>query len=655
MLTACSANPDPLSVEGPTSFADDEQATFELSNTSGAVLDWTVEIRNDSENPSPESWFTVSEKAGRLEPENQTKLVLSLIDDLTDGEYKAEIDILYTGETTTFEILAVVGEDDRGGATITGTITTDNSLISAVPAASTQQGEILDEVLGAAQVGYVPGQLLVKYAEPVSTQSVSSAAQWAQVHSAVQTQYGLSVLEHGAVGQVQRVAVGAQDVLELADTLSADSRIRYAEPVYYLHTTELPNDELIQKQWWLASAGVPAAWNAETGESSDVVVAVMDSGFDLEHPELSGRFLDGIDFCAQIAQDSCSVVDDDPSFGNSENSHGTHVAGIIGAAANNEQGIAGVAHGSGIKLLPVKIFDDAGEGATTLSFVNGIRWAAGLEININGVTYQNPNPADIINMSLGGFFDSEAIKEAVAEARAAGATLLAATGNNGIDQIISPAAVEDVIAVGSVNPSFRRSCFSNYGTGAELGPGKIDLVVAGGEGPATRGLVDKELECDPDVITIESTYPNNSYGVKAGTSMATPIASGIAALILARRPELKANLLEDKLLESVYFDDSYMTEEEYGAGILRADYALDLPGPDAEVSVTTSKNDADFIDTVKLDLLGGSTSYILDGLAAGTYDLEALTGGSGAVLGGRAELAVKTGEEKRLDIPLKAQ
>lgn len=670
-LVACSGEQPPgsISVEGPASLSVSEgkEVSFDLKNVGGQAVDWTLDVRNGADNPKPEDWFTLSEKEGRLEPDSETTLVLTLIEDLPDGRYTAELNVLYRNgdrdETTTFEVLGVIGEeDDTGGATITGSVTTDNKLISVVPedtGGPSQRAKA--PIYTGARPDYAPGQLLIQYAEPgLNAQAAGDSAEpWVSVQRNVQTQYGLRALEKSTPDQLQRVATGSQDVLELAAELSADPRISYAEPDYYLHTTALPNDEFIQGQWWLASAGVPVAWGTETGDSSEVVVAVVDSGFDLEHPELKGRFLDGIDFCSEVdfRNEACSGADNDPSYAQPSNTHGTHVAGIVGASAGNGQGIAGVAHGSGVKLLPVKIFDDSGEVAQISNFVNGVRWAAGLEVTVNGTTYQNPEPADIINLSLGGFFESQAVEEAVSEARAAGAVVLAASGNNGVDQIISPAAADGVIAVGAVNPNFRRSCFSNYGTGADFGPGKLDLVVAGGEGAPTEDDDIKKTSpnCNPEPANVYSTFPEGSYGNLAGTSMATPLASGIAALALAQQPELNAELLEAKLLESTYFDPSYMSEEEYGAGILRADYALNLPGPGAEVTVSTSKNGEDYIDTVKLNLLGGSATYTLKGLAAGRYRIKGVTGGSGAVLEGRADLSVNAGKTKRLDIALSAQ
>ena len=641
----------PVSVEGPASLsaATGERASFELENAGTDVLDFTISVRNNAANPSAENWFSLSQKEGRLEPGDKTVLVLTLIKSLPEGRYKSRLDVTYQGGVTSFEVVGVIGDDDKGdgSAQIIGTLTTDNSLISVNPKRSLQPE--LKSLTAQPQASYVPGQLLIKYADQgLSTQGVGVAAR-----ESLQRRYGLRVLQRRAAGSADLVDIGSRNVLELAQELSAESNVDYAEPVYYLYTTALPNDELLSEQWALSSAGLPVAWSVETGSDADVVVAVIDSGFDTNHPDLRGRFLPGIDFCAEARNGTCAVSSDtDPGHGNRGNTHGTHVAGILGASANNNRGIAGAAYGAGVKLLPVKIFSDAGTGATVTTFVNGIRWAAGLEVEVNGETLKNPNPADIISMSLGAFFDSRAVQEAIDEARAAGAISLAAAGNNGINQIMSPAAAEGVIAVGSINPNFRRSCFSNYGSGKNFGPGKLDLVTAGGEGAAlSNSLGVSRPTCKPATIGIYSTNPADNYSIDAGTSMATPLAAGVAALILAQNPDLSATELETELLASTYFEPSYMNEAEYGAGVLRAEYALGLSGPGDEVTVS-AKGASDALDTVKLDLLGGSGSYTLDALSASEYLVEAKTGGSGTVLSARENVSVKAGEAKRLDLRL---
>ncbi|MDQ3398283.1 MAG: S8 family serine peptidase, partial [Deinococcota bacterium] len=348
-------------------------------------------------------------------------------------------------------------------------------------------------------------------------------------------------------------------------------------------------------------------------------------------------------------------TDADPGFGEPANFHGTHVAGIIGATGNNGLGVAGVVHDASVRLLPVKIFNDSGGGATTSTFVDGIRWAAGLPVTTSDAKrVKNPNPARIINLSLGGDISSRAMQEAIDAARAQGATVIAATGNNGFERVLSPAAANGVIGVGSHNQLFGRSCFSNYGTGPN-GPGGVDIVAPGGEGNGTAvscGLLGAQRQA------ILSTVPESSYSFSAGTSMAAPMVAGVAALILSRQPELSAAALEERLLTTGYFDPDAMNAEEYGAGVLRADRALGLPGPGDPVALYAlgpegpGEGRSEGTGLAVLDLYGGSSPYRVGGLSSGSYTVRAGAHGPGGLYGERSVLVRDDTSQEQLTIRL---
>ena len=666
LLAACSSAdaPDPLLLEddvltatppAPLSSAQAENsASFVLENTGSQTLAWAIAVSNDSSNPKSGNWFSLAPAQGELASGEAVMVILTLESGLPTGIYKARLSVRYEGGVTEFEVLGSV-EGGGGSAQIVGTVTTANTLIS-LDAAGTSKGSVAAPP-AATRESFVPGQLLIKYDESyrddlLSLQTLSGkAARLAALTEGVKSSYGLRTLASGAQGPALVEAAG-QDVLKLAQVLNADPRILYAEPNYYLHTAELPNDPNLGQQWALAAAGLPVAWNAAGGAA--VTVAVIDSGFDLNHPDLADRWLPGLDLCpANSGACPEAQIDVDPGYGNSFNRHGTHVAGIIGALSNNGEGVVGVVGEANVSLLPVKIFNDSGSGATTATFVQGIRWAAGLPTEVGGERFTNPNPADVINMSLGGFFDSRSVQDAVNDARAAGALLLAASGNSGLDRIMSPAAADGVLAVGSVNADFRRSCFSNYGSNAAYGPGKLDVVTAGGEGAALGN--DLSLAgpgCNPPVEALLSTLPSGGYGLDAGTSMATPLASGIAALILSQTPDLSVEQLEQRFLNSTYYDPVYMTEAEYGAGILRAEFALGLPGPGDSVSVSASGPADSAVATVTLNLKGGSDSFTLDALSPGSYTVEARAEGSKTALEASAEVRLVGGDALPLNLQL---
>ncbi len=369
------------------------------------------------------------------------------------------------------------------------------------------------------------------------------------------------------LSEVVSVPEGA-DVLELAAEIERDPRVRYAEPDLYLRPLnvpdpdlpgdpDLPNDPDLFEQWHLLGFGLPAAWGLETGNAG-VVVAVLDSGVDLEHEDLRGRILPGCDLFNG---------DNDPSPGSpgqlgDNQRHGTHVAGIALAGGDNGKGVAGVAYG-GVRLLPVKVFDDGGESQITSSSVvaKAIRWSAGLSVEELNRT---PYPAQIINLSLGGKGNVQTLDDAIRDARRAGSLVVAASGNGfSSEAIFAPANAPEALAVGSVDADYLRSDFSNYSTAGRT----VDLMAPGGFGDSSCGGV---------YSTISPTFEGmteSAYGCERGTSMAAPFVAGVAALLWSQNPELSDDEVEAKLLSSARYT-SAMNPAEYGAGVVCADRAL---------------------------------------------------------------------------------
>jgi serine protease len=550
--------------------------------------------------------------------------------------------------------LAVGARADDGGSRITGTLTTVNTEIP-IQAGASSPGEALTGLAGESLPGaevYAQGELLVRYRSAPGELSAQALESYRLTARAVARDFGLQLVQSGDPGRPDLVRVAPGDLEGALGRLSRDPRVLYAEPNYFLYTQELPSDPRLREQWALASAGVPVAWSAQDGSAPDggPVVAVIDSGFDLLHEDLAGRFLGGYDFCANA---DCSLTDDDPGFGDPGNFHGTHVAGIIGAIGDNGVGIAGVVEGPGLGLLPVKIFNDRGGGATASTFIDGIRWAVGLPVTTrDGKRVQNPSPARVVNLSLGGYIEnSQAMQEAVTQARRAGAVVVAASGNNGIEALMMPAAAEGAIAVGAINRSFRRACFSNFGAG-------LDIVAPGGEGGPSSPMARQPLpnpDCAPPGERLLSTVPTSAtdppYGQAAGTSMATPMVAGVAALLLGQQPKLTVAEVEARLLGTAYFDGGYMTKSEYGAGMLRADRALGLPGPGDAVAVRGT-GPSDRSGVAVLDPYGRSSLFELNHLQAGSYVVRA---GGPAQLSAEGGLSLGENEREILNLRLRYQ
>ena len=438
-------------------------------------------------------------------------------------------------------------------------------------------GSAAGDAIGA----YVPGRLLVSYGEDEETALVTGqqrALTGTDLRAAARTvreRFDLRTLDVlGTDGGTELVrAPAGADVEALAAKLRRDPRVRYAEPDYYLYplatpgTSETgPNDPEFGEQWHLQDFGLPAAWALETGEA-DIVLAVLDSGVDVTHEDLAGRSYPGCDVYSG---------DNDPSPGSvsqtvANQRHGTHVAGIALASGNNAKGVAGVAY-TGVKLLPVKVFDDAGkdpQATATSAVARAMRWAAGM--SVEGMN-RNPHKANIINLSLGARIKTpdgtiQTLNDAVRDVREEGVLVIAASGNsiNPADApgtVYAPASAPGALAVGSIDSNYGRSDFSVYNPSGRT----VDLMAPGGSGDSSCGGIYSTLspafEGDAD-----------AYGCESGTSMAAPFVAGVAALIWSQNPDLTDDQVAERLLTSARFT-SEMTEAEYGAGVVCADRAL---------------------------------------------------------------------------------
>jgi thermitase len=275
------------------------------------------------------------------------------------------------------------------------------------------------------------------------------------------------------------VAVLPMQALSLDGMPDAETLVT-VEPDYFV-SAQLevpPNDPLYSDQWALPAIGAANAWAALPVNLPTVVVAIIDSGVCLEHPDLQGRVLPGWDF-----------VDGD-AIPQDEMGHGCGAAGIIAANINNGVGIAGVAPNA--MVMPLRVLNAQGSG--TYSNVAA------------AIVYAADHSAQIINLSLGGTYASTLLENAVNYAVGLGVTVVAAAGNTGSEQILYPAAYEPVISVGAVDQNLLISNFSARGSG-------IDILAPG-----------------QNILT---TRMDQSFTPMTGTSFAAPFVSAAAALDLA--------------------------------------------------------------------------------------------------------------------------
>lgn len=424
------------------------------------------------------------------------------------------------------------------------------------------------ELIDAAERGVLPvasDRWIVGYhADPLTP--TSGAAQGRSAPGADRgSAVALEVRRAYGLDRARQVAPGVESVRASGDPIATarrlldDERVRYVHPDVALRPSQQPRDEFFDEQWNLRSFGVPDAWAIETGRAS-VVVAVIDTGFDLDHPDLAERFDPGWDFYQG---------DDDPSIGTGSSTpvHGTHVAGIVAAVGGNGIGVHGVAP-SGVRVLPIKVFDDAGgdpsgDGVSAQdAVVRGLHWIAG-EAVAGPAT--RSSPVQVANLSLGSagaYAVIPALEDAVRVARRAGVLVLAASGNEGSrDGIIAPANGPCAVAVGSVDEDLGLSSFSNFDRDGRA----VDLVGPGG------------LAADEPAIEVLSTIPDDRYGYLQGTSMSTPFAAGVAALLASYNPDWTSEDLLREMLGRAWLPD--------GASSLQMGFGI--PCPDLLLGATT--------------------------------------------------------------------
>ena len=377
----------------------------------------------------------------------------------------------------------------------------------------------------------VPGQILVGFKAPVSASAQNEVL--ARVGAVRKRRFG------GIRGALVSVEPGS--AAQTIRSLERDGRVAYAEPNFVLRT-DVPNDPFMTRLWGLDnlgqtvnwSAGAPdadidarEAWSVSTG-SPDVVVAVIDTGVELAHPDLAANiWVNQGEDCPGCRtngadDDGNGYVDDwrGWDFVNGDNNptddmgHGTHVSGTIAAVGNNGLGVAGVTWST--KIMPLKFLSAAGTGTVADA--------------ISAILYANANGAAILNSSWGGDEFSQALLDAIEQTDANGALFVAAAGNSYVNTDLEPNypsdyEAENVVSVGATDQFDRRAWFSNYGTRT------VDLGAPG--------------------TNIYSAWLGGSYRFQDGTSMATPHVAGAAALAKAVFPGASGIGLKALLLRTV--------------------------------------------------------------------------------------------------------
>ena len=348
--------------------------------------------------------------------------------------------------------------------------------------------------------------------------------------------------------EVRTVQVSSPAQGAVVAASSMDPRIVSVEPQGEFHA--FLNDAKRGSQWALDRVSFETSWTDTNGTGA--VVAVLDTGIKASHEDFVGAVIPGADFVGGSGDGTLA-----------DHYHGSHVAGIIAAEANNLLGIAGAA--PGVQILPVRVLNEYGSGST-YGVASGIIWAA-------------DNGADVINMSLGSNSDSTSMRTAVDYAESKGVVVVAAAGNAGEsgNPITYPAAIPAVVAVSATTSADLRASYSNYGSWVD--------IAAPGSG-----------------IWSLSHISDSSYTSSTGTSMAAPFVAAVAALIKAKAPTLTAAEVRAIIASSAEDLGTPGTDDEFGAGLI---------DPIAALAATPASGDDSSDDEVSPDEEAASAGYQL--------------------------------------------
>jgi len=336
---------------------------------------------------------------------------------------------------------------------------------------------------------------------------------------------------------IGRGSISPEDwqVIKAAKVLSASGDYRWAGPNYIQHQMATPNDPGYAHQWHYSLIRLPQAWDTTTG-SSDIIVAVVDSGV-YDHPDLVSNvnYSLGYDFVSStLNSGDGDGMDTDardpgklfPSLADYV-SHGTHVAGTVGANSNNGTGVAGV--NWDVTLMPVRVLGNDTQGSCW-DITNGMKWSGRLA-NSSGTL--PAKAADVINMSLGGTEACFGSQEIVDQLVAKNIVVIAAAGNENNSIPIYPASLANVISVSATTLTDELAPYSSYGS-------HVDVAAPGGDNE-----IDSNNDSNPDgvlstvmLIEVGTSTLTNTYGFLPGTSMASPHISGIAALMKSVYPDM---------------------------------------------------------------------------------------------------------------------
>jgi thermitase len=407
--------------------------------------------------------------------------------------------------------------------------------VRIVPATEKKKPLTSDEIVLSETRSFGSPEVLVKFKSGVSTEAIDALT--ARLHDRVEDR-----LEN-AEGWEAIDDLDNADAASIVAQYSQLPEVEYAEPNYEINLEEtnagplvpvLPHDPQFNDQWALANSGqkggkqgadisATLAWSITTG-SDKLVVAVLDTGVDYTHEDLVENMWVRPATMAPYHDNELGTIDDLNGFNAidsaadpmDDNGHGTHCAGIIGAEGENNIGIAGV--NWKVQIMPLKFLNAGGSGSTkdAIEAINYVinRKKAGVNVRI-------------ISASWGSTQKSRALGDVIRKAYENDILFVAAAGNSSVNNDRTPhypSSYPNVISVAALDRNDQLASFSNFG---------VKSVMIGAPG-----------------VDILSTWLGNEYEEKSGTSMATPVVSGVAALILSKNPRMSVDDLSKRLMDS---------------------------------------------------------------------------------------------------------
>lgn len=419
---------------------------------------------------------------------------------------------------------------------------------------------------------------VVAEGQPIVIQSLDQVADL-EVNSNINDQIIIIYKDRATIGSLALTSqdikggetLGQQvDIIQAADSFSTDAlvaklsenpNVLVTEKNSYIQTAALPNDPDLSKAWQFERVGADETWN-KVNNSQTVVVAVIDTGLNIQHPDIANNVVTGYDY----VEGSTDMVD--------LSGHGTLVAGCVAAVADNGIGMAGIVGASNIKVAPYRVGGlSDGDKNLDVGYICAALFDAAARPDVK-----------VINMSFGGYMVSAALRTAVENAVSAGKVLVAAAGNEGSNanysgELAVPASYNNVISVGATDNTNKIAYFSQHNS-------LVDLCAPGHK--------------------IYSTNHDGSYEEASGTSFASPITAAACAVLMAADHTMTSAQVETLLKETALDFGAKGRDDYYGYGMIQLDAAL------AKVTPTNPLK----IDTFTVDKPTGQTLGTLLTLSA---------------------------------------